>query len=296
MSLPSVAKEKTSNKISLVTRPSVTLVQSVPVASRPTLIYVQSIQTIQQPTTTTQQPIYITTKINKPKSLSQPVTIAPIVKTNPRSTQINKFVAVPSTSSTSSSSVASSSSTVTPNRFQLKTQHQTFQLKAQNLISKNSQHLKPTIVGQTIVSPRILLDDKPAIAKITKVSTATPFPQIEPKRTTTTTTTISTTKSGLTIDKFASSSSSTNATASITSSIHNKTTDVDKLDPVKLRYRTILENLLQLKNNFIRRTITQAIQQKLANQSNEDLLNVIFKSFELTLLSVNVEQIYLNVS
>lgn len=51
-----------------------------------------------------------------------------------------------------------------------------------------------------------------------------------------------------------------------------------------------------LQNNFVKRTITQAIQQKLCNQSNEDLLNVIFKSFELTLLSVNVEQISLNVS
>ncbi|XP_055318970.1 telomere-associated protein RIF1 [Sitodiplosis mosellana] len=301
MSLPSVAKERTANKVSLVTRPSVTLVQPVQVigssasSQQPTLIYVQSIQTIQPASSTTQpqqlhqqqnKPAYITTKVNKPKSLSQPVTIAPI-KTHPRST-INKLVAVPSTSSSSSTSSLTISKRL-----------QTFQLKTPNtVVTTNFHQSKPTIVGQTIVSPRIVLNDKQTVAKITKVSTATPLASIAPKRTTTITTTTAaptaTIKGGLTIERFGSSSS--NSTTASTTSTHNKTAalNVAKLDPVKFRYRTILENLLQLKNNFIRRTITQAIQQKLANQSNEDLLNVIFKSFELTLLSVNVDQIYLN--
>lgn len=323
MSLPSVAKEKTANKVSLVTRPSVTLVQPVQVigssasSQQPTLIYVQSIQTIKPASSTAQQnqqqlqphpqpphkPAYITTKVNKPKSLSQPVPIASF-RAQPRST-INKLVAIPP-----SSSSASSSSAVATTAAALSKRLQTFQLKTPNKVASQS-----TIqVGQTIVSPRILVNDKQTVAKITKVSTASPFAPIAPKRTTTTTinttavaavaastttaatTTTTTIKGGLTIERFGSSSS--NSTTTSTTSSHNKTAlnVVAKLDPVKFRYRTILENLLQLKNNFIRRTITQAIQQKLANQSNEDLLNVIFKSFELTLLSVNVDQIYLNVS
>lgn len=64
---------------------------------------------------------------------------------------------------------------------------------------------------------------------------------------------------------------------------------------LSFRYRTILENLLQLKNNFVRKTITQAIQQKLCSQTSDDLLNVIFRSFELILVSVNLEQVCLNV-
>lgn len=305
MSLPSVAKEKTSNKVSLVTIPSVTLVQPVQVIGsqpqQPKRIFVQSIQTIQQPSI--QPPAFITTKVNKPRPLSQPVTIAPIIKTHPRPV-INKLVAaVPLTSSQSTfSSIASAAATTTQNRLQ------SFQLKTPNIVvSTNSPATKSIIVGQTIVSSRISLNDKQqGVAKITKVSTATPFPAIAPKRTTTTAAAAapppppptSTKRGGLTIEKIVSFSSNNSSTSS-TSSSHHKTVaalNVAKLDPVKVRYRTILENLLQLKNNFIRRTITQAIQQKLANQSNEDLLNVIFKSFELTLLSVNIEQIYLNVS
>lgn len=74
---------------------------------------------------------------------------------------------------------------------------------------------------------------------------------------------------------------------------------IDRLDAsnqLKTRYRNILENLLQLKNNFVQRTVTQAVQQKICNQTSDDLLNVIFKTFELILLSVDIEQISVNVS
>lgn len=256
MSLPSVVKEKTSNKVSLVSRPNVTLIQPVQVigssASQPTLIYVQSIQ----PQATSSQHAYITTKVNKPKSLSQPVIISS-TKPNPQHLA-NKFVAIPSTSSA-------------PNRVQ------TFQLKSPNVVpAVNTQ--KPVIVGQTVIKSQIPLDDKQAIAKITKLSTASSFQLPTNNRL----------KGSLTLNSLVPLPTASN--------IKTAATNVAKLDPVKCRYRTILENLLQLKNNFVRRTITQAIQQKLCKQSNEDLLNVIFKSFELTLLSVNVEQIYLNVS
>lgn len=66
-------------------------------------------------------------------------------------------------------------------------------------------------------------------------------------------------------------------------------------DPLINRYRTILENLLQLKNGLVQRTITEAIKSR-GYQTREDLLNVIFKSFELILHSVKVEEIYLNVN
>lgn len=241
MSLPSVVKGKTSNKVSLVSKPNVTLVQPVQVigssASQPTFIYVQSIQP------TSSQQAYITTKVNKPKILSQPVTIA-TSKPNTRPP------AIPSTSTDA-------------NRVH------TFQLKSQNIVPVINTH-KPIIVGQTVVTPHIPSNEKQATVKITKISRPSPF--------------------HLSTNKF------DRLTISTTSNSKTSAPNVTKLDPVKYRYRTILENLLQLKNNFVRRTITQAIQQKLCNQSNEDLLNVIFKSFELTLLSVNVEQIYLNVS
>ncbi|XP_031630686.1 telomere-associated protein RIF1 [Contarinia nasturtii] len=235
MSLPSIPKEKTSNKVSLVTRPSVTLVQPVSVIGssvpKTKLIYVQSIQTI--PPSTKAEHVSITTKVNTPKSSSQPVTIAPKKPISRPTT--NQLIAVPSTSSAS-------------NRLQ------TFlQFKASKVTSAvPSTQKSSTIVGQTVINSRLQPNDKHTISKIGPIQENT------------------------------------------SSIVNNKSLHLSKIDPVKLRYRTILENLLQLKNSFIRRTITQAIQQKLANQSNEDLLNVIFKSFELTLLSVNIEQIYLN--
>lgn len=237
MSLPSVTKEKTSNKVSLVTG-----------SQQPTLIYVQSIQPQQS-----SQSTFITTK---PKIVNQSVRIA-TTKSIQRHTPINKIVAVPSTSSA-------------PNRVQ------TFQLKTPNVVSITKP--KPVIVGQTKVTPRFLTNHKQAIRKITTVSTPSPFPV------------------SITTNKSINARATLDQIASTTVNHRSTPTNASKLDPVKYRYRTILENLLQLKNNFVRRTITQAIKQKLCNQSNEDLLNVIFKSFELTLLSVNVEQIYLNVS
>lgn len=257
MSLPSIAKEKTSNKVSLVARPSVTLVQPVQVigssAPKSTVIYVQSIKP------STSQLTYIATTVNKTKSSIQPVTIAP--KPNPRPPTFKRFVTIPSTSTTNSS---------VPNRLQQ------LQLNTTNIVTISNSK-KPTFVGQQCVvkqqpfaTTQIKLNDKQAITKIVKTSKVSTLPQSQPQ------------PQPLPPNQPIG---------------HNhKTSTVVKLDPIKNRYRTILENLLQLKNNFIRRTITQAIQQKLANQSNEDLLNVIFKSFELTLLSVNIEQIYLNVS
>lgn len=246
MSLPSIAKEKTSNKVSLVTRPSVTLVQPVPVIGssvpKPKLIYVQSIQS-HHPSSANTVPPSITTKVNTLKSsLSQPVPIAP-KKPIPRPI-INQVIAVPSTSSSSQ------------NRLQ------TFlQFKASKVTSTAANTPKVTSIGaKTVVNSRLQSNDKQTISSIAQ------------------------TKS---VPENATTSIANNDKASLY---------LSKIDPVKVRYRTILENLLQLKNNFVRRTITQAIQQKLANQSNEDLLNVIFKSFELTLLSVNIEQISLNVS
>lgn len=90
----------------------------------------------------------------------------------------------------------------------------------------------------------------------------------------------------------------TNTTYAISSTVSQTSdaTNVSTADQLTYRYRTILGNLLQLKNGLIRRTITEAIQQKLRNQTSEDLLNVIFKSFELILRSVKIEEIYLNVN
>lgn len=254
MSLPSVAKEKTSNKVSLVTRPSVTLVQPVQVigssASQPRLIYVQSIP--QQ----NSQPAFITTKVNKPQTFNKSATIT--TSKSIQKTAINKIVAIPSSSTSK--------------------QVQTFQLKVPKVVPIAKP--KPVIISHTKLTTRIPLNDKQTIAKITKIGTPTPLPKLS------VTTPIKQIKDNVILDQISSSI------------LNSKTapTNVSKPDPVKYRYRTILENLLQLKNNFVRRTITQAIREKLCNQSNEDLLNVIFKSFELTLHSVNVEQIYLNVS
>lgn len=260
MSLPSVAKDKTSNKISLVTRPSVTLVQPAQVIgtsasqSQPTLIYVQSLQPSTQ--SQQQQSTFIgTDRAQKPKSFSQP-SISIISSKTIRPPNINKIVSLPSTSTTSNRPQSQTSITV-PNRVQ------TIHFKSHVTSAPSIQ--KPTIVSQTVNVPRpTALNDKSSFTKITK------FKHIQ--------------------------SVPTNTPAQTKSSVAIVGPNAAKVDPVKYRYRTILENLLQLKNNFVRRTITQAIQQKLCNQSNEDLLNVIFKSFELTLLSVNVEQIHLNVS
>lgn len=264
MSLPSFAKDKTSNKVSLVTRPTVTLVQPVEVigssASQPTLIYVQSTKPPAQQT-------YITPKVNKPKSSSQPVSIRQYhIVTNkagvPTRTVVRptaqKIAPIPSTSSTSSTP----SSSPNPNRVHA------FQVKEPNsVLTTNPQ--KPIIFNQsTVAGSRAVLNDKPVVTRITKITTAS---------------TVSTPiKDIVTVPKLPTTSAAA-------------LPNVTKVDPIKFRYRTILENLLQLKNSFIRSTITKAIQQKLCKQSNEDLLNVIFKSFELTLLSVNVEQIQLNV-
>lgn len=66
--------------------------------------------------------------------------------------------------------------------------------------------------------------------------------------------------------------------------------------PLETRYRNILENLLQLKNPFVQRTVTLAVQQKICNQTSDDLLNVIFKTLELILTSIDVKQTLVNVS
>lgn len=66
--------------------------------------------------------------------------------------------------------------------------------------------------------------------------------------------------------------------------------------PLETRYRNILENLLQLKNPFVQRTVTLAVQQKICNQTSDDLLNVIFKTLELILSSIDVKQTLVNVS
>lgn len=65
--------------------------------------------------------------------------------------------------------------------------------------------------------------------------------------------------------------------------------------PLETRYRNILENLLQLKNPFVQRTVTLAVQQKICNQTSDDLLNVIFKTIELILTSIDVKQTLVNV-
>lgn len=266
MSLPSFTKDKTSNKVSLVTRPSVTVVQPVQLvgsSKQPTLIYVQSIKPPAPPTT-------ITTSTHKPKSSSQPVPISigktiiknkafvsnkPIAsaKTSFRP-NVQKLIPIPSTSSNSN-------------------QLHAFQVRASNPVLTSNSQKQQTFVTTTTTAAgsRTVLDDKTLYTKITKVtvpnSDITSAIATIPKSTTVT----SNHKSGTVLN-------------------------VTENDPIKFRYQTILEDLLKLKNNFIRRTITQAIKQKLCNQSTEDLLNVIFKSFELTLLSVNVEQIQLNVS
>lgn len=66
--------------------------------------------------------------------------------------------------------------------------------------------------------------------------------------------------------------------------------------PLETRYRNILENLLQLKIPFVQRTVTLAVQQKICNQTSDDLLNVIFKTLELILTSIDVKQTLVNVS
>lgn len=67
-------------------------------------------------------------------------------------------------------------------------------------------------------------------------------------------------------------------------------------DGLAYRYRTILEDLLCLRNSFVRKTITHAIRQKLYFQTSGELLDVIFKSFEIILESVKIDQLPLNVS
>lgn len=347
MSLPSVARDKITNKVSLVTRPSVTLVQPATGTSasqsQPKLIYSTSYNVVQQPIQSQSQssqqqqaqsqpqyqqqiPTYFsTTSVNKPKPLSQQISI--ISSKTIRPPTVNKIIQLPSTTispaatnrvqppiaqtpppqqvATTSTASTSASASLHPNRVQT---IQTIHFKS-NVPSAPIHHKTTTVNSRPIITDR-----SPAIVPVTADT------RLElPSQSSTSSTIIagSTTikRHDTTIQKLhPHSNASSNHKANAT------TVNVVKVDPVKNRYRTILENLLQLKvltiicsfsemhvsilsffvfvfqNNFIKRTITQAIQQKLCNQSNEDLLNVIFKSFELTLLSVNVEQISLNVS
>lgn len=62
------------------------------------------------------------------------------------------------------------------------------------------------------------------------------------------------------------------------------------------RYHTIIKDLLRLRNNFVRKTIAHAIQQKRYYRSSRELLDVLFKSFGIILESVKIDQLPLNVS
>lgn len=275
MSLPSVARDKISNKVSLVTRPSATSVQPFQVIGasasqpQPKVIYstfVQStqpsssnsIQHQQQPSQPQQQhPAYFsTTPINKPKPLSQQISI--ISSKTIRPPTVNKIVQLPNTSISSGATIArvqpqsSSSSSISqfvsqsptpaaasasvPNRIQ------TIHFKS-NVPSAGSVHPKSTIVNTVASVSRPSSSDKsPAIVPVT-ASTRSNLSITPLSSTTSVTHTASIKRTETNVQKVqpvSSTSSNNKAHASAT-------TTVVKADAVKNRYRTILENLLQLK-------------------------------------------------
>lgn len=270
MSLPSVARDKITNKVSLVTRPSVTLVQPATGTSasqpQPKLIYSTSYNVVQQPIQSQssqqqqiqqphyqQQPTYFsTTSVNKPKPLSQQISI--ISSKTIRPPTVNKVIQLPSTTISSAAAnrvqppivqtpphaqqvatttaAAAATAVSVPNRVQT----------IQTIHFKSNVPSAPIHHKTTTVSSRPILNDRsPAIVPVT--ANTRPDLPIVPSSSSASVTGATTIKRHETIIQKlhpisnASSNHKTNAT----------TVNVVKVDPVKNRYRTILENLLQLK-------------------------------------------------
>lgn len=62
------------------------------------------------------------------------------------------------------------------------------------------------------------------------------------------------------------------------------------------RYRKILEDLLRLKNIFVRKTVSRSIKQRHYYRHSIELLDVIFESFGVILRSVKLDHLPSNVS
>lgn len=290
MSLPSGTRDKISNKVSLVTRPSATSVQPFQVIGtsasqpQPKLIYSTVVQSI-QPSSHSQQtqyqhhhqhkqqhPTYFSTApTNKPKPISQQsVQISIISSKTIRPPTVNKVVQLPSASISpaatinrvqptitqntqivsplsqpSSSSTAATTKTTTAAAVSVPNRVQTIHFKSN--VPSAVIHPKTTIVNPVASISRPNLNDKPpATVPVTANTTRPALPIIPPPKSSssvTAATVASSLKHTETIIQklypisSASSNHKTNAT----------TVNVVKVDPVKNRYRTILENLLQLK-------------------------------------------------
>lgn len=277
MSLPSVARDKITNKVSLVTRPSVTLVQTATGTSasqpQPKLIYSTSYNVVQQPNQSQssqqqqqQQPhhqqqqlpsYFSTTSTNKPKPLSQQISI--ISSKTIRPPTVNKVIQLPSATTISSAAAnrvqnpiaqtppppqqvavttATASAASAPNRVQT---IQTIHFKS-NVPSAPIHHKTTTVNSRPILNDR-----SPAIVPVT-ANTRLDLPS--QSSTSSSAASASTSVTGATTIKRHETIIQKLHPTSNASSNHKtnaNTVNVVKVDPVKNRYRTILENLLQLK-------------------------------------------------
>lgn len=95
-------------------------------------------------------------------------------------------------------------------------------------------------------------------------------------------------------------SNNENSVKNITVIVEKNKENTNQSDPTDLcdKYRSILQNLLKLKNDLVTKSISQAIQSTITDlktASSEDWLRVIFKTVGLILDTVNIKQIHLNV-
>lgn len=99
-------------------------------------------------------------------------------------------------------------------------------------------------------------------------------------------------------DIYASSSSSL-ASASVSSPTASSSSITPTTAKVANRYQAILENLLQLRDDVVTESIRTAIKlivKHRRNSDSTDWLRVIFKSLEILLSKINVQNISLNVN
>lgn len=97
-------------------------------------------------------------------------------------------------------------------------------------------------------------------------------------------------------DSYASSSSSI---ASVSASSPTTLVSTSTTSKVANRYQAILENLLQLRDDVVTESIRTAIKlivKHRRNSDSTDWLRVIFKSLEILLNKINVQNISLNVN